>query len=301
MTPAATEAGPGVSVRVAGGLGNQMFQYAAARALSLRLGVPLTLDLGFYDRRRHRSYGLHALPLAPHAERGLPRGGRLGRWAAALSSATRRLVSPTVMVYREPSSAFDEAFLSLKAPVHLLGHFQSTRYFDAVAERVQQELSPPPATDAFSLALAQQMAGANSAALHVRRGDYLSNPKNRALFACPGAAYCNAALDRLPPSCTVFVFSDDMAWSRANLAHPAHTFVFVDDGKPRPVLADLWLMQQARHHVIANSSLSWWGAWLAKRGQGQDPAQGLTIAPRQWYVAADHDDRDLVPPGWLRL
>jgi hypothetical protein len=301
MTQAGTAAAPGVSVRVAGGLGNQMFQYAAARALALRLGVPLTLDLSFYDRRRHRAYGLHALPLAPHTERGLPSGGRLARWGATLSAAARRLVQPGVAVYREPSSAVDEAFFALQAPVHLVGHFQSARYFESAAERLQQELRPAPAADAFSLSLARRMTAEPSVALHVRRGDYLSNPKNRALFACPGAAYYAAALERLPPGCTVFVFSDDMAWSRAHLAHPGHQFVFVDDGQPRPVLADLWLMQLARHHVIANSSLSWWGAWLAKRGQGQDPAQGLSIAPRQWYVAADHDDRDLVPPGWLRL
>ncbi len=291
----------GVSVRIAGGLGNQMFQYAAARALALRLDVPLTLDLRFYDRRRHRSYGLGALPLGPHAQRGLPTGGRLARWAAALAAAGRRLSTPARTRYLEPGIAVDERFFALRAPVHLVGHFQSARYFDTAATQVQQELSPAAPTDGYSLALAQRMAAGPSAALHVRRGDYLSNPKNRALFACPGAAYYSAALERLPPGCTVFVFSDDMAWCRAHLTPGRHELVFVEDGTPRSVLADLWLMQRARHHIIANSSLSWWGAWLAKRGQGDDPAAGLTIAPRQWFVQPGHDDRDLVPPGWLRL
>ena len=303
MTQAPSVAGlaAGVTVRVAGGLGNQMFQYAAARALALRLGVPLTLDLRFYDRRRHRAYGLDALPLAPHAELGRPVGGRLARWLAALVAAGRRLSAPPEARYQEPGVAVDERFFALQAPVHLVGHFQSARYFESAASQVQQELSPPKPTDGLSLALAARMAAGPSAALHVRRGDYISNPKNRALFACPGTAYYQAALEQLPPGCTVFVFSDDMPWSREQLRHPRHELVFVDDGSARPVLADLWLMRQARHHVIANSSLSWWGAWLAKRGEGSDPARGLTIAPRQWYVAPDHDDRDLVPPGWLRL
>lgn len=293
--------GSGVSVRIAGGLGNQMFQYAAARALALRLGVPLTLDLSFFDRRRHRAYGLNALPLGPHAERRPPAAGRLARWAGALAQAGRRLSAPASALYREPGVAVDEAFFALRAPVHLLGHFQSARYFDAAAAQVQHELSPPPPADEFSLTLAQRMAAGPSAALHVRRGDYLSNPKNRAIFACADTAYYSAALERLPPGCTVFVFSDDMPWSRANLAHAKHDFVFVDDGQARPVLADLWLMQRARHHIIANSSLSWWGAWLAKCGRGGHADTGLAIAPRRWFVHPDYDDRDLVPPGWLRL
>ena len=81
---------PGVTVRIAGGLGNQMFQYAAARALAVRLGVPLTLDLRFFDRGRHRRYGLDAMPLAPHAELGRQGAGRWARLLAPLRQAGRR-------------------------------------------------------------------------------------------------------------------------------------------------------------------------------------------------------------------
>lgn len=291
----------GVSVRIAGGLGNQMFQYAAARALALRLGVPLTLDLAFFDRSRRRGYGLSALPLAPHTVSGRPGGGRWTRVAGTLAAFGRRLSGRRVRVYRTPHFHVDEAFFALRAPVYLRGHFQSARYFESAAEQVHAELMPPPAADAYSQQIARSMAEqGETAAIHVRRGDYLSNPKNRALFACCDKAYYDETLARLPGGCTVYVFSDDMAWCRANLV-AAHQLVFVDGGQPRAALADLWLMSRARHHVIANSSFSWWGAWLAKRGEGSDPARGLTIAPRHWFVDPASDDRDLVPPGWLRL
>lgn len=288
---------PGVSVRIAGGLGNQMFQYAAARALALRLGVPLTLDVSFYDQRRHRAYGLDAFPLAPHRERGRPGGGR---WSRLVASLGRRLQDHGVRLYREPHVHVDEAFFTLQAPVHLEGHFQSARYFESAADAVRAELAPPQPDDALSQHVARAMAEGPSASLHVRRGDYVSNPKNRAVFGVCDEAYFQAALAHLPEDCTVFVFSDDMVWSRAHLPR-LRRLEFVDDGYPREALADLWLMSRARHHVIANSSLSWWGAWLADRGAGRGDADRITIAPKRWFVHPAYDDRDIVPPGWLRL
>lgn len=290
--------GAGVTVRIAGGLGNQMFQYAAARALALRLGVPLTLDLRFYDRGRHRRYGLDALPLAPHATLGRHGAGRWARLTAPLQQAGRRLLGRAVPTYREPHFHVDEAFFALRAPVRLEGHFQSQRYFAAAAGVLRDELMPPAADDPLSRRIAQAMAAGESAALHVRRGDYLSEPKNRALFAECGPAYHGAALARLPADCTVYVFSDDMAWCREHLPR-TRPLVFVDDGQPRGALADLWLMSRARHHVIANSSLSWWGAWLARAADGG--AGHTTVAPRQWFVDPRFDDRDLVPEGWIRV
>jgi hypothetical protein len=295
---------PGVTVRIAGGLGNQMFQYAAGRALAHRLCVPLTLDLRFFDRGRHRRYGLDALPLAPHHVLGRQDVGRWARWLAPLQRAGERLRGRTVPTYREPHFHVDEAFFGLRAPVRIQGHFQSQRYFETLARALRQELMPPVPTDALSQDLARAMAEAESAALHVRRGDYLSEPKNRALFAECGPGYHEAAMARLPPGCRVYVFSDDMTWCRQHLPR-SRPLVFVEDGQPRGALADLWLMTQARHHVIANSSLSWWGAWLARdagaAGAGAADRGRIAVAPRRWFVDPRFDDRDLVPGDWVRV
>jgi hypothetical protein len=286
----------GVSVRIAGGLGNQMFQYAAARALALRHGVPLELDLSFYDPGRHRAYELEAFALAPHGVIAPPPPGPFARTRAALARAwrhRRRPPGPPVALYREPHFHFDPRFAQLVPPVRLVGYFQSARYFEDCEATIRQELAPPPATDALSREIAQRMGG-QGVALHVRRGDYVTNPKNASTFAVCGVDYYARALALLPAAAEVFVFSDDMAWAREHLPR-LRPLVFVDDGSRRSGLADLWLMAQARHHVIANSSLSWWGAWLAA------PAGGLKIAPARWFVDPAMDDRDLVPAGWTRL
>lgn len=288
----------GVTVRITGGLGNQMFQYAAARALSLRLGVPLTLDLQFFDRGRHRRYGLDALPLAPHSVLSPLSEVRWARLMVPLRRGARRLLQSAEPVYREPHFHVDQAFFQLRAPVQLWGHFQSQQYFASAATSLQRELMPPEAKDSLSQETAHAMAIGPSAALHVRRGDYLTVAKNRALFAQCGAAYYASAMARLATDCTVYVFSDDMVWCREELPH-TRPLVFVDDGQPRSALADLWLMTRARHHVIANSSLSWWGAWLGRDTDGN--MEQTTIAPLQWFVDPLMDDRDLIPEGWIRV
>lgn len=290
----------GVSIRISGGLGNQMFQYASARALALQLEVPLTLDLSFYDRRRHRAYGLGALPLGPHEQVGGGGTGRLSRLQVGLGTMLRRLSGQAPPIYREPHFHVDPGFFDLRAPVHLVGHFQSARYFQSHAEAVRRELAPPAAADALSQRLAARMAQHECCALHVRRGDYLSNPKNRALFAVCDERYYARALERLPARCEVLVFSDDMDWARRHLP-TIRPVEFVEDGQPRSGLADLWLMSLARHHIIANSSLSWWGAWLARASPGRGESPGLAMAPRDWFVDPSHDDRDLVPADWTRL
>ena len=282
-----------VSVRIAGGLGNQMFQYAAARALSLRHRAPLELDLSFYDASRHRAYQLDAFALGPLTVVQLPPRGPFPRLRAVWHRAIRRWKGKLRPLYREPDHGPDPVFDQLVPPVHLIGHFQSARYFDDQQETIRSELRPPPPQDPLSREMAGRM-GARSVALHVRRGDYVSIPKNAALFASLGPDYYDRALRSLPGPLEVFVFSDDILWARAHLPR-VHPLVFVEDGTPRSGLADLWLMTRARHHVIANSSLSWWGAWLAAVGEGQ------RIAPARWYVDPQREGRYLVPEGWRRL
>jgi hypothetical protein len=288
-----------VGIRLSGGLGNQMFQYAAARALALRCAANLVLDASFFDAGRHRRFDLQALPLAPH--RLLPAvRGPAARSRAAIARAWRKVVGPPIPEYREVHFHFDPAWEGLRAPLRLRGHFQSARYFVGRSALLRQELMPAPPQDAHSLALAQTLRRSPCAALHVRRGDYLS-AKNAAIYAQLDAAYYTAAMQRLPADTQVLVFSDDIGWCQQALKAPAHLprLEFVGaEGQPRTALADLHLMALARHHVIANSSLSWWGAWLGQQGHAE---AGIVVAPARWFVDAAVDTSDLVPPAWQRL
>lgn len=272
-----------VTVAISGGLGNQMFQYAAARALALRSGAEVRLDLSFYHKRRHRQFELNAFPIvATEAE-----AARAGFWARVAGSR------PTPR-YRESGHRFDPTLLERALPIVLEGYFQSARYFEGSAEAIRRELAPPAAQDSESLAIAQAMRDANSASLHVRRGDYVSNARANATHGTCSVDYYRRAMEQLPGNGPVFVFSDDIDWAQANLPD-VRRLVFVGKTAPRSGLADLWLMTLAQHHIVANSSFSWWGAWLA------EPGHGTTFAPARWFADTTLDDTDMVPPEWIRV
>jgi hypothetical protein len=284
-----------VLVEVVGGLGNQMFQYAAARALADRLGADVGLDLRRFDTYRLRAPALHrwridARPMSAQEGRRYPRW--LLRAAGRLPPAVQRLLG----CFREPTLAFDPAFEALRRPMHLAGYFQSERYFHAIRERLLREFVPAEPLDAPNAALAAQMRLGRSVSLHVRRGDYFSVPENQQIHGSCSPAYYQHAIATVEAAvgpATWFVFSDDLAWVQQNLPVPAHV-VYVDGNLDRPEW-DIHLMSQCRHHVCANSSFSWWGAWLNPH------PDKLVVAPRAWFATPRLDARDLVPAGWTRV
>lgn len=271
-----------VIVKIYGGLGNQMFQYAAGRALAVRLGLPLELDLGFYGKKRHRKFELERFPIVASV---MEPQGMFGRVLRKLPGA----YGPGL--FRESSFRFDPGFAALDAPAVLDGYFQSPLYFEGIADSIRRELSPPVPKDHRLAELGEFMRTTGAISLHVRRGDYVSDKNAAALFASCTPEYYRSALAQLPPELPVVAFSDDVDWVKSNMdfARPVR---FAADVSPTDGPGDLWLMTQARHHVIANSTFSWWGAWLKVQ-------EGKTIFPRPWFLRNDMDETDLIPPDWL--
>lgn len=277
------------TVQISGGLGNQLFQYAAARALSLRNRSETVLDISFFNRGRHRAFELGGLPIDASVNSGV----RAPRFLQYLSSLTQK-VCRFESTYREASFHFDPKFHSLQTPVRLEGYFQSERYFAEFREALLQELAPPQPEDKESLKLAKQMVAMDSAVMHVRRGDYISNPKASRIYCECTIDYYSRAMQMIPGNDAILVLSDDIAWARDNIP-PVKRLIFPEINSSRSALADLWLMTQARHHIIANSTFSWWGAWLSTKGDA------INIAPKQWFQDPDIDDSDLTPDNWIRI
>ncbi len=279
------------TVRISGGMGNQLFQYAAGRALSLRTGSSLRVDTSFYWRKRKRARLLELanFPIVGNVD---PIPDKF-RFAHRLRSAVQQKLE-AARTYREPHLQFDQAFRSLEAPVILEGYFQSERYFQDHTDQIRQELEIPAPTDDDSIRLAAHINETESTSLHIRRGDYATDKIVQAIYASCSLDYYHAAMERIPGNDPVFVFSDDLAWAKANL-NAVKPLVFPDETKSRSAMADFWLMSLADHHIIANSTFSWWAAWLAK------PDTGITIAPAQWFNDPSIDDRDLVPDRWVRM
>jgi hypothetical protein len=280
-----------------GGLGNQLFQYAAARSLALRLGEELVLDPYWFN---HPLSGETARPLellryAVQMRVATPAEQR--RWRFQRSRWVRRLpFLQSSGVLRETPAAYTSAFERAGRDTYMIGFWQSERYFKEHRAKLLAELTPlaPPSTR--DAALLETMRDGTPVSLHVRRGDYVTSPSAAAFHGVCSIDYYERALDHIRRRVqrpTLYIFSDDPAWTRENLRTdlPCH---YVDHNGPENAFQDLRLMSRCTHHVTANSSFSWWGAWLSTA------KDGIVVAPRAWF-ASGLATANLVPDDWVRL
>jgi glycosyl transferase family 11 len=282
-------------VALSGGLGNQLFQYALGRALAVAHGGRLQLDLRAFLLDPRRRYMLDRLAIVhEEAEPGeLPpawtRFNRRLPWLLKLRGVRRP--------YVERGPTFDPHVLDLQAPAALWGNWQSEKYFGSITHALRQEIQPTAALTSERARLAEQIVRDKKISVHVRRGDYASNPAANAFHGtCEPSWYAEAKamMDLRVPDARYVVFSDDTNWARENLAGFSDA-VFVEPAVDGRDEQDMHLMSLCEHHIIANSSFSWWGAWLNPR------MSKVVIAPRRWFRHEGHDTGDLIPESWIRL
>jgi hypothetical protein len=284
-----------VIARMRGGLGNQLFCYAAARRLALVNDAELVLDdtTGFVrDRLYNRKYMLNhfRIPVrtATSAER-LEPFERLRRaalkWTARAQGYERR------RYLEEENSNFDERLLGLRihGTLYLDGLWQSEKYFQDIEQTVRQDLSIIAPVDAVSQQSAAAIRACEAVALHVRWFDAPSTSATRNT----SAGYYQRAIsliERKVESPRYFVFSDDPAAAREKLELPADRVTFVSQNSAdESACSDLWLMTQCRHFITANSTFSWWGAWLA------ESSGKIVIGPKEFHGTGRWHFRGLVP------
>jgi hypothetical protein len=293
-----------VVTRSIGGLGNQMFQYAAGRALARRCGADLKLDLSGFATYPKRRYELGDFPICatPASETdlaalGLPAGLQDG-WRRRVRRLLRMGAEPEAApIYRERHFHFDANVRDLRPPVYLDGYWQSEKYFAEYAGLLRQEFTPHVPLDPENAAMAARIDAVNAVSLHVRRGDYVNElDVSRYHGVCP-PDYYGSAVDYIAQRVQdihLFVFSDDQDWVRDNLRlGPPTTLVAANS--PDRGFRDMQLMARCRHHIVANSSFSWWGAWL------NPSAAKIVVAPKRWFGAGNIDTRDLLPESWMKL
>ncbi len=282
-------------VRLIGRLGNQLFQYAAGRRLAALKSADLRLDTTYYGWRSRDRYELGVLRISPKL-------ARRTEIAALRGSRVSRLLHPgmhTAARLVEPHFHFWPDLLSRREPVvYLDGYWQSERYFVDIRDTLLRELVPQQAPSKEARRLMDLAAEPDAVSVHVRRGDYVHDPRTSVVHPALPLGYYERAVARLVREGLrphLFVFSDDVTWCRAYFKiGTAAGITFVSDQIDSPV-EELHLMRHFRSHIIANSSFSWWGAWLA------DHPDKRVIAPAQWFTNTDRDDRDLVPAEWTRL
>jgi hypothetical protein len=287
-----------VIVKIQEGLGNQLFQYAAGSSLARRLDTQLWLDTSHFLPQALRRFGLDQFRISARILG--PRGcywlrkiekDRYSSLRRALDMAGifRTIVDQQRGFERLPGRAAGIRYLD--------GYWQSEKYFAADRARLLDELSfRAPAAPELEPMLTR-LGAENSVCVHVRRGDYVSTPYGVNNYAACRLDYYRAAMAHVSErvaGAKFYLFSDDPPWLRANF-FPSENLVIASGESGRGDLDDFRLMTICRHFIIANSSFSWWAAWL-----GRWPDK-IVVAPRQWYCSAKFTDKDLVPEHWVRL
>lgn len=280
-----------------GGLGNQLFQYAAARRLAIKHNCQVVLDPYWFAHPRagetHRPYELDKYPVTLRVANLSEQ--RSWKWMRVRLSKFLRLLLPLTLVREQGIGVYKPAlYASINS--YLIGFWQSEAYFADAKKQLISELtplSPPSATDHSVI---EQIYASNSVSIHVRRGDYVSLPSASAFHGLCSLDYYRTAIQYIAERVSgpmFFVFSDDPVWVRENLVIP-FPVRYVDHNQPVDAFQDLRMMSLCQHQIIANSSFSWWGAWL---GETQN---SIIIAPARWY-AINRPIPDLIPTRWTRI
>ncbi|HEY6019083.1 MAG TPA: alpha-1,2-fucosyltransferase [Candidatus Paceibacterota bacterium] len=280
-----------IITKLQGGLGNQLFEYAFGRRLAIENQTELKIDLASYLTDPQRSYELGVFNIDATIATPDEVGAFVGTTHAG--KKIKRLVGHYNLnnYIQEPHFAFWPKALSTKSPAYLEGYWQSEKYFKPIETKLRQELTLRTPLCGEAETMRARISSSRSVSLHVRRKDYIDSQ-----FLELTPEYYQKAMGRIrsaeaEPS--YFVFSDDVSWARQNLALPTST-VFVSTLGLRNY-EELFLMSYCKYHIVANSSFSWWGAWL-------DPnPHKLIVAPKRWFISDVHDTKDLVPPQWFTI
>lgn len=282
-----------VIVRIWEGLGNQMFQYAYARALALRTGQKVYLDISEYAGTSSvRTYGLcHFRIKQPVTE--------CAKYFPFVNSDLLYLRDQKYLAHKkfvfagkvmENDCSFKEGLCNLKGLVYLKGWFQSEEYFKEFGSVIRSDLRPKEKIRLHD-DLGSIMQHFNTISVHVRRGDF--KQKHTIL----PAGYYQAAVRMISDSVRApyyIVFSDDIEWVKRNMDF-GNRCLYMDSRYAYRDYEELLIMSRCSHNIIANSSFSWWGAWL------NDNKSKIVIAPKRWFLKGRMRDINIAPHDWIRI
>ena len=278
-----------ITVKLLGGLGNQMFQYAIGRHLSIRNNSSLTLDLADLLKREEsisytpRNFELDVFNIE-YASKILP-----GEFRSFKDQLTFRFLTKKI---NENGHKFDDKVLSLKRNVYLNGWWQNEKYFNGVKNIIRNDFTLKPGVLPDNESLEKKISSVNSVSVHFRLGDYLSNPAAKNFHGILELDYYKKAIDKIAGLVAAphfFIFSDDISWVKKNFVlEQEHTFITHEEH----AAVDMYWMSVCKHNIIANSSFSWWGAWL-----NQNPDK-IVIAPKKWFNSTP---TEILPDRWMQL
>ena len=199
-------------------------------------------------------------------------------------------------IVQEPHYHFSADFFKIKKDAYLQGYWQSEKYFYDIRDILLNELTLKFDPDRDNKKHLKDIINSESVSIHVRRGDYVKNPHTRAYHGICSLDYYKRALKKigsLVENPKYYVFSDDPDWTKENLKIKGKVVFIINNSNKE--YEDLRLMRACKHNIIANSTFSWWGAWLGEY------KNKIVIAPEKWFLTKENNYKDIVPDRWLKI
>jgi|APSaa5957512535_1039671.scaffolds.fasta_scaffold14218_4 hypothetical protein len=289
-----------IITKISGGIGNQMFQYALAKSLSKRKDDAFKMDISFYSKQVLRKFELNMFNIeenyATNKDINLYAGKEniLFKLKRKLNLSLNRPIS---YFSEKKHSIFDENVFKYKNTIYLDGYWQNQKYFQNIKDDLIQDFTLRDSLSDSSKGYLRKIKESNSISMHIRRGDYVHDSHTNSVHGVCGldyyentARYCDDKIS----NATYFIFSDDIQWCKNNLKFIENK-IFIE--KSKNALEDLELMKNCKHNIIANSTFSWWGAWL-----NPNPEK-IILGPKKWFLddVLENHAKDLVPSSWIRI
>jgi hypothetical protein len=288
-----------IVIELSGGLGNQLFQYAIGRALAVRNKAELKLDPSFFENYEWHEYSLNPFNIEAKfvSQKETDRLNSLQ--SDPLNRVKRKFFKVQPVFIKEESLLFKPEYLHIKSPAYLSGHWQSEDYFIDYEDLIRREFQVRIAPSLKNKALLDDIRSRNAVSLHIRRGNFVEVEEVSKVHGTCSMEYYRAAIEHVVSQVSspeFYIFSDDIPWAKENL-RMKHVHHFVDFNTDKTDYEDLRLMYHCRHHIIANSTFSWWGAWL------NDRKDKIVVAPKTWFATEERnkESETIVPKSWIRL
>ncbi len=296
-----------VIVSLYGGLGNQLFQFATALSLAKKNHARVFLDLSWFDKdhlsagETPRAYALGVYDLGGDVliknNRRKASHKQLTRYIDTVVRRVKKYINVGIPHFYEKSMKFHPNLIQSELPIWLDGYWQSYKYFEDIKPALREMIAFSRNMNSTMQAIYKDILVKDAICIHVRRGDYVTNPSAAQFHGLRDLSYYYSGINLVIKNLInphAFIFSDDPLWVRSNFKLQIPSTI-VDINGPDEAHQDLWLMAACKHFIIANSSLSWWGAWLS------DQSDKIVVAPNQWFLNGQMSTEDLIPDQWIRI
>ena len=285
-----------IIVQLTGGLGNQMFQYALGRSLAHHHNSLLKMDITYYNSQGPnvipRTYELDCFNInqsfASREEISFIKNQKSGWLQKTLGK-----ISPTYLsVYKEKNNSYNIKVFSTSNNIYLKGYWQNEKYFKNIETLIREEYAFKHSLSPKAKSLLKEIETGSSVSIHIRRTDYIG----KAVEKVCSKEYYNKAIQHIAgqiDNIQLYIFSDDIDWAKSNLEF-SHPTTFVDKYYTENISwIDMQLMSKCKHCIIANSTFSWWAAWL-----NNNPDK-IVVAPNEWNFKKDI--KEIIPSEWITI